>query len=102
MHAEYELCSNLTNQIKYEKISSTMQVAMKAKKFLEVASLKEQRSVMGYTPTSEINAAEMRRRLKGLLVSLEVRHSQLVEEDDTSNCDLCLQFIEKVQRLLEL
>ena len=102
MEAEYELCSNLAAQIKYEKISSTMQVAMKAKKFLEVASLKEERSIMGYITNSEISAAEMRRRLKGLLLSLEVRHSQLVEEDDTSNCDLCLQFIQKVQRFLEL
>lgn len=101
MSAEYDLCSNLTAQIEYEKISSTMQVAMKAKKFLEVANLKEQRSMMGYIPSSEISAAEMRKRLKGLLVSLEVRHSQLLEEDDTSNCVLCLHFIEKVQRLLE-
>ena len=99
MYAEYELCSNLPAQIKYEEVSDTIQVAFKARKLSEVSSLKELRSKMGYVPLG-ISAAEMRARLNALLVDLEARHTELLEDNDTNNSVLCLQLSEKVKRLL--
>ena len=100
MYNEFKVCSNLPSQLEYEEVSSTIQEAVKARRGSEVTRLKEQRASMGYVPAADITAAEMIERLKALLVSLELRHSQLLEEEDTNNSLLCKQFTEKVKRLL--
>jgi hypothetical protein len=100
MYNEFKLCSSLPSQLEYEEVSSTIQEAVKARRGSEVARLKEQRANMGYVPAADVTAAEMIERLKALLVSLELRHSQLLEEEDTNNCVLCKQFTDKVKRLL--
>ena len=83
----------------YEEFDDALIPARREKRFADVAALKQERSLLHYTPSS-IRAAEMRSRLAKLKQELESRYFQLVDEENDEGCILCNEYIEKTQFLL--
>lgn len=83
----------------YEEFDDALASARREKRFTDVTALKQERSLLHYTPSS-IRAPEMRLRLAKLKQELEGRYFQLVDEENDEGCVLCNEYIEKTQFLL--
>lgn len=73
---------------------------MKDRRMKDAITLKEQREALGYN-SSGVSAADMRTRLTNLKLLIDRRFEIFAEADDDQVCQVCVEFQEKIQDILD-
>jgi hypothetical protein len=103
LYNEWKFCRDhpLHCQEELDILTAAIATALRDRQFDDVKALKEQRMALGYVPSYQVNAEEIRMRLMKLYLNLAERYEQLILEEDEDKCEIVDMFQIKIQRILD-
>jgi hypothetical protein len=103
LYNEWKFCRDhpLHCQEELDILTAAIATALRDRQFDDVKALKGQRMALGYVPSYQVNAEEIRMRLMKLYLDLAARYEQLILEEDEDKCEIVDMFQIKIQRILD-